>query len=214
MKKISFIICILLALSLTGCAMAQKADSAPVTIAPLYEEAAPTEQAPPLPTGFEIPPTPQPETTPIQTEPPAQEVAPPPVSEGQDGAVAMISTKYFDIALPEAWSTGSCYQTRDTANGGYTVRIYESQSYQQLGSGELCTLMLTPTDDESYKALPAYELLAALDTPEGSFYLIVVPAATPRLAEGAEDTYNAMAAQLMDVLYTVQPKEGIEMAMP
>lgn len=223
MKRLSLFLCILLMLSLTGCGMAAKQESIPATIPPLYEETEPAtepaadqaQEEAPLPTGFEVVTTPEETvTTPSETEPLSQEVAPPAVSEGEDGSAALISTKYYDIILPEAWNAGSCYQTRELANGGYTVRIYESQSYWELGGGELCTLMLTPTDDESYKSLPNYKLLAALDTPDGSFYLIVVIPSKAQLKEGTEDTYNAMAAELMDVLYTIQPKDGIEMAMP
>ena len=74
--------------------------------------------------------------------------------------------------------------------------------------------MMIPTDDDTYKDFPDYELLCALDTPDGSFYVVALFPTDVQFSENTADTYNAMFEELMDVLWTIHPNNGIEMAMP
>lgn len=121
-----------------------------------------------------------------------------------------IHTKYYSLTLPDSWGTCCFYSVFDDT----TLVLREADSYESFGGGKLCTLMLIPTDDETYKDFPDYELLASLDTPEGSFYVIALFPTDVQFTEDTMDTYNEMYDQLMDVLYTLQPNDGIEMAMP
>ena len=74
--------------------------------------------------------------------------------------------------------------------------------------------MMVPTEDETYKDFPDYELLCALDTPEGSFYVVALFPTDVQFNEETMEDYNAMYEELTDVLYTIRPVGDTQMAMP
>lgn len=129
-------------------------------------------------------------------------------------ATMQISTPYYTLSVPKTWANGYTLEIVEREDSAYNLVVYETRSYQEFGGGKLCTLMMVPTDDASYTDFPDYEMLCALDTPEGSFYVVALfPTDVQFDADTAED-YNAMAEELMDVLYSIRPVGDIEMAMP
>lgn len=126
----------------------------------------------------------------------------------------VIGTKYYTVTLPEEWKDVCVFEIIDLEDGTYNLTLYELTSHEEMGAGKLCTIMLMPTSDDTYKDFPDYELLTALDTPDGSFYVIALFPTDVQFNENTVETYNVMADQLIDVLWTIRPNEGIEMAMP
>ena len=125
-----------------------------------------------------------------------------------------IVTKYYSITLPDEWKDNLIFEILDLEDGTYNLTLYELTSHEEMDSGKLCTLMLIPTGDDAYKDFPDYELICELDTPEGSFYVIALFPTDVQFNEETMDIYNAMVEELMDVLWTIQPNNGIEIAMP
>ena len=195
MKKFTLILSILFLLSLTGCAENEAISVTQTTTAPTVSSEAPATTKAEEPT-----------TTPA----PATEVTIPPQIQEPVPEKTVIETKYYSLTLPDHWKETCFYSIFDET----TVTLRENASYEAFGGGKLCTLRVVPTNDDTYKDFPSYELLAALDTPDGSFYVIALFPTDVQFSDKTMESYNAMADELMDVLYTLQPNEGIEMAMP
>ena len=204
MKKSILLLCLVFLLSLAGCTPQSPApEPKPDVIPPkATEEPVPSETKQELVGEF----------TPAEkeeTEPTEEEVPDPTVSDESPKA-PIIETKYYTLPLPDEWKETCFYTVTDEV----TVTLREAYSYEAFEAGKLCTLMLMPTSDDTYKDFPDYELLCALDTPDGSFYVIALFPSDVQFNEDTVESYNAMADTLMDVLWNLQPKDGIEMAMP
>lgn len=203
MKKLFFILCIIFLLSLPGCG--GKESPAPVPT-PTAEATETAETAAPA----------EPEETTAPTEAgevaaPSEEEEPvPTISDEEIPKAPVIETKYYTLSLPDEWKETCVYTVTD----GIYLTLREKSSYEAFGGGKLCTLLLMRTEDDTYQDFPDYKLLCALDTPEGSFHVIALFPTDVQFNEDTIEAYNAMADGLMDVLYTLQPKDGIEMAMP
>ena len=203
MKKLIVFLSFIFLLSLPGCGIKESASLAPTLTAvpPEAEETVlPAElDETTIPTGTE------------EITEPTEGVEPvPTISDDEIPKAPVIETKYYTLTLPDEWKETCFYTVTDDT----TITLREHSSYEAFGGGKLCTLMLIPTVDDTYKDFPDYELLCALDTAEGSFYVIALFPTDVQFNEDTIEIYNAMADELMDVLYTLQPKDGIEMAMP
>ena len=126
----------------------------------------------------------------------------------------VITTKYYTITLPDEWRNQYIYDIIDQENGTYTLNLYEKTSYEEMGAGKLCSLMLFSSKDKTYKDFPDYKLLAALDTPAGSYHVIALFPTDVQFHKTTLEAYNALFEQIMDVVYSIHPVDGIEMAMP
>ena len=194
MKKFSLLFCVVMILSLIGCT--QQASMPP----PVSES---------IPQATVVAPEPATEAV-AETVPIEQEVPDPTMSDSEIPKSPVIETKYYTLPLPDEWKETCHYSVVDEIN----VTLREKDSYEAFDGGKLCTLMLMPTDDNTYKDFPDYELLCALDTPEGSFYVVALFPTDVQFNEETAEVYNVMAEGLMQVLWGIQPKDGIEMAMP
>ena len=205
MKKISFILCILFLLSLLGCGAAEVVPETDPRHEPVCGDG-PTEE------------TTEPETEPAEESTPISQetdlMMPPALGEDDKGPAAYINTDYYRLKAPISWGNTGLSKITPLENGGYSLAVYEHDAYIAFGGGKLCTLMMVPTDDDSYKDFPDYELLCALDTPEGSFYVVALFPTDVQFDGDTMDGYNAMYDELMDVLYSIRPVGDIEMAMP
>lgn len=153
-----------------------------------------------------------PDESPTPTQ--AKEMMAPGLGEDDTGPVTVIYTDYYRLKLPNSWGNTCLCEIKPTEGGTYDLVIYEAQSLRNCDGGKLCTLMMVPTSDDDYKDFPDYELLCALDTPEGSFYVVALFPTDVQFDADTAESYNAMYEELMDVLYTIRPVGDIEMAMP
>jgi len=204
-----FLSCLLIVLSFCSC----KSPSAVPSLTP------PSEQAEdPLPTGSETAKQPLPEGTsaePESTVSAEENVAiGPALAEGPEGSLVLVLTDYFSLTLPHSWANTCVYTVTDMGNGVYCANLYEAEAYWEFGGGNLCSLLLMPTGDDTYKDFPDYQLLAALDTPEGSFYVVVLFPTDVQFIEATQQTYSTMFEELPEVLCSITPVPGVEMAMP
>lgn len=126
----------------------------------------------------------------------------------------VISTKYYTLTLPDEWENKYICEILEQDEGRYILDLYERTSYEEMGAGKLCSLMLFTTEDATYKEFPEYQLLAALDTAEESYYVIALFPTDVQFSEATMENYGTMFTQLPDVLYSIKPADGVEMAMP
>jgi hypothetical protein len=98
-------------------------------------------------------------------------------------------------------------------DGSYTMSVHETNDYLLSGSGTLFSIIMLPTN-EDYTIFPDYQLIGALDTPLGTFNLIVLFPTDVQFTEENAQTYTQMYACVMDVLSTIVPANGAELAMP
>lgn len=137
--------------------------------------------------------------------PKEEETAPPGV---------VIDTEYYHIPLYDEWADSCIVEFHQMHNGLPIVTLYEKTAHESFGGGKLCSIQMMPTSDDTYKDFPSYELLAVLDTPEESYRVIVLFPTDVQYDADTADAYNTMYAELMDVLWQISPREGIEMVMP
>ena len=198
MKKLTLLLCVLLVLSFCGCG--NQTEAAP-TVA--ESTAAPTQTVPS-----------EPETQPATQTEPVPETEPVTISKEDPLPAHVIDTQYYSLELPEEW-TDSCVSESYRLDGGlYTLGLYEKTAYTEFGGGKLCSIMLMNADDDTYKDFPSYEWIGQLDTPDGRFNVIALFPTDVQFSENAVDVYNDMFARIRDVLSTLSPKEGVELAMP
>ena len=146
----------------------------------------------------------EPTEAPVPTETEAPVTEPP---------VSIVDTKYYTLTLPADWIGKVLCDLHERDDGSYSISVHEIQDFLDFGGGKLFTLMMLPTS-EDYTIFPSYELLCALDTPAGNFYVVALFPTDVQSSEENRDTYFALNDQVQDVLYTIAPKDGIEMAMP
>ena len=205
MKKLVLILSVLLLLSLLGCGTKDAAPETDPRLEPVCGDG-PTEEVAEPETVFTE------EVIPIF--PSTELMMPLALGEDDKGPAAYIYTDYYRLKAPISWGNTGLSKITPLDNGAYSLAIYEHDSYIDFGGGKLCTLMMVPTEDETYKDFPDYDLLCALDTPEGSFYVVALFPTDVQFTEETMQDYNAMQEELMDVLYTIRPVGDIEMAMP
>ena len=126
----------------------------------------------------------------------------------------VIETKYYTLTAPEGWVDKCVIESKEYTNGGEMLVVREAKSYDVGYSGFLLAIRLVPSSEE-YDAFPAYELLASLDTPDGSFYAVALFSdVVEQYSEETAAAYEEVAKDVSNVLYSIRPKEGVEMAMP
>ena len=125
----------------------------------------------------------------------------------------VISTRYYTLTLPASWSGRCSYEIYERNDGTYNLNLFEITSLEACGGGTLCSLSLFPAGDDSYLDIPAHQLLAALNTPEGSFSVIAIFPTDVQYTDRTAAAYQAMYSELNDVLRTIHPAIGTGISM-
>ena len=201
MKKLFIFMLALLMLSLCACgktpepeSIISDLDAPPPVEEPVYLEEEETDPAPVI----------KEEAIPVETEAPPSETEAP---------SSLIDTEYYTLTLPNEWVGKTLCDLHERDDGSYSMSVHEIQDFCDFGGGTLFTLMMLPTS-EDYSFFPSYELIGALDTPTGSFNVVALFPTDVQFSQENADTYNALYEQVYDVLYTISPKDNVELAMP
>ena len=126
----------------------------------------------------------------------------------------LIETRYYTLTAPESWAENCVIELKEEKNGEELLVIWEAESHKTEFGGHLFAIRLIPFGKE-YDRFPVYELLASLDTPEGSFYVVALFSdVVPQYSDETATAYQEVAKDIHNVLYSIRPKDGIEMAMP
>ena len=135
MKKLAFLLCVLFVITLAGCGKTEVPVYDPVCgDAPQTEETAATEATE---TQTEV------STAPVETEQVPTETA------DEIPKNPVIETKYYSLPLPDHWKEACVYTVTDNT----IVTLREASSYEAFGGGKLCSLLLIPTNDDTYTQL-------------------------------------------------------------
>jgi hypothetical protein len=124
----------------------------------------------------------------------------------------VITTKYYTVTLPEDWKGKCITEIREKEDGTYILNLYEKASYEEMGAGKLCSLMLFSTNDQTYEDLPDYKRLATLNTPEGSYDAVVLFPTDVQFQESTLESYTALYEHITEVLQSMRPVDGISLS--
>ena len=192
MKKFALFLCCLFLLNLCAC----KAD-VPATEVPVSEPAEFFETEPTETEEFSVP---------VETEP--EEI----ISK-EDPPKLLIETPYYTLELPKDWEGKCVWKILDKEDGTYILNLFEVTAHEAMGGGKLCSIMLLPTT-EDWSVFPNYTLHGILYTPDGDYQVVALYPTDVQFNGDTMDAYNALAAQLADVLTTIAPAPGIEHVAP
>lgn len=125
-----------------------------------------------------------------------------------------IDTAYYTIALFDEWADSCVVELHEMHSGLPIVSLYEKTSYEEFGGGKLCSIQMMKVEDDTYKDFPSYEWLGELETPDGRYNIIVLFPTDVQFSENTAAAYQERFDKIHDVLYTLSPREGMELMMP
>lgn len=204
MKKY-FCLMLCLLLLLAGCAKPEPAPL-PTEAAPEAQTAteAPTQATTEAPTtaATEAPSTAATEApTSHPTEPSVEMPAEVPTEEIP--AVIEIHTDHYSLTLPADWEGLYVSEIQRLDSGMYHLHLYETQSYQSIEGGKLCSILMLPAE-EDYTQFPNYRLLGTVDTPVGSCNFVLLFPSDVQFPMEAMESYTALFDRIDQVLDTFQ----------
>ena len=179
-------------------------------------------------TGMETPqPAPQPETTapqPETTAPQPETTAPQPETTApttggdrlymqNDDSSWAVTTKYFTMTIPPAWTGHFDAAVLEQDNGGYNLQVVNKESKDAGFGGHLFTIMLMP-ESEDYTVLPSYDYLGTMLTPEGTFSVVVLYPTDAQTGDIWQEFYKILNGDKNSAITTVRPVAGVTWTLP
>ena len=171
--------------------------------------------------GMETPqPAPQPETTAPQPETTApQPETTAPTTGGDrlymqnDDSSWAVTTKYFTMTIPPAWTGHFDAAVLEQDNGGYNLQVVNKESKDAGFGGHLFTIMLMP-QSEDYTVLPSYDYLGTMLTPEGTFSVVVLYPTDAQTGDIWQEFYKILNGDKNSAITTVRPVAGVTWTLP
>ena len=171
--------------------------------------------------GMETPqPAPQPETTAPQPETTApQPETTAPTTGGDrlymqnDDSSWAVTTKYFTMTIPPAWTGHFDAAVLEQDNGGYNLQVVNKESKDAGFGGHLFTIMLMP-ESEDYTVLPSYDDLGTMLTPEGTFSVVVLYPTDAQTGDIWQEFYKILNGDKNSAITTVRPVAGVTWTLP
>ena len=174
-------------------------------------------------TGMETPqpaPAPEPETTAPQPETTApQPETTAPTTGGDrlymqnDDSSWAVTTKYFTMTIPPAWTGHFDAAVLEQDNGGYNLQVVNKESKDAGFGGHLFTIMLMP-ESEDYTVLPSYDYLGTMLTPEGTFSVVVLYPTDAQTGDIWQEFYKILNGDKNSAITTVRPVAGVTWTLP
>ena len=126
----------------------------------------------------------------------------------------LIETRYYTLTAPASWADNCVIELKEEKNGGELLVVWDAESHKTEYGGHLFAIRLMPSSEE-YDSFPVYELLATLDTPDGSFNVVVLFSdVVQQYSEETAASYQEVAKDIRNVLDSIRPNTGVEMVMP
>lgn len=174
-------------------------------------------------TGMETPqpaPAPEPETTAPQPETTApQPETTAPTTGGDrlymqnDDSSWAVTTKYFTMTIPPAWTGHFDAAVLEQDNGGYNLQVVNKESKDAGFGGHLFTIMLMP-ESEDYTVLPSYDYLGTMLTPERTFSVVVLYPTDAQTGDIWQEFYKILNGDKNSAITTVRPVAGVTWTLP
>lgn len=128
------------------------------------------------------------------------------VEAAPDGT--LIDTEYYTLEIPKSWDGKYGYHVVDREDHTYTFWISEQMSYEDIGGGDLFSILLLP-GGEDYTYYPSYDVLGSFTSEEiGSFNIVVLYPTDVQFSDRGQQTYQEMTAGIESVLDSISFKEG------
>ena len=156
---------------------------------------------------------PQPETTAPQPETTA---SPAPGGSGlyvkNADSSWTVTTKYYTMTIPPAW-TGHFDAVVLEPGAGYNLQVVNKESADANFGGHLFTIMLIPAD-EDYTYLPSYDYLGTMDTPDGSFSVVVQYPTDVQTGDVWQEFYKILNGDKNTAITSIRPVAGVTWTLP
>lgn len=183
--------------------------SQPETTAPQAETTAPQTGTPaPQPETT----APQPETTVAQPEtgvPSGQDVR----YEKNEDSSWTVTTDYYTMILPPAWTNHFDLSVIRPENGGYNLKVVHNESAEEGFGGHLFSIMLIP-EGEDYSYLPSYDYLGTMETPDGSFSVVVEYPTDLQTGGAWSPIYEILYGDKNTAITSMRPALGVTWILP
>ena len=172
--------------------------------------------------------TPQPETTAPEPAPQPETTAPEPApqpettaSPAPDGSLYTknddsswtVTTEYYTMTIPPAWTGHFDAAVLEQDNGGYNLQVVNKESADANFGGHLFTVMLIP-QNEDYTYLPSYDYLGTMETPDGSFSVVVQYPTDVQTGDVWQEFYKILNGDKNTAISSMRPAEGIVWTLP
>ena len=163
---------------------------------------------------------PQPETTapqPETTAPQPETTASPVPGESalyvkNDDSSWTVTTKYYTMTIPPAWTGHFDADVLETGEG-YNLQVVNKESADANFGGHLFTIMLIPAD-EDYTYLPSYDYLGTMDTPDGSFSVVVLYPTDVQTGDVWQEFYKILNGDKNTAITSIRPAAGVTWTLP
>ena len=164
--------------------------------------------------------TPQPETTAPQPETtaPQPETTAPPAGGNElytqnDDSSWTVSTKYYTMTIPPAWTGHFDAAVLEQENGGYNLKVVNKESADANFGGHLFTVMLIP-EKEDYTYLPSYDYLGTIAAPDGSYSVVIQYPTDLQTGDIWSEFYKILNGDKNTALSSMRPKAGVVWTLP
>ncbi len=173
-----------------------------------------------------VPGTSQPETTapqPETTVPQPETTAPQPETTPSSGQSALyvknddsswtVTTDYYTMTLPPAWTNHFDLSVIRPQTGGYNLKVIHDESAEEGFGGHLFSILLIP-EGEDYSYLPSYDYLGTMETPEGSFSVVVEYPTDVQTGGAWSPIYEILYGDKNTAITSMRPAAGVTWILP
>lgn len=119
----------------------------------------------------------------------------------------IISTDYFTVEVPESWEGLYEYQIFNEEVYGYSLVLFEKESYHSMNAGHLMSISLY-LDSEDYTYLPSYDYLGTLETGDKVYNVLVEYPTDVQFEQEYADEYQYLSKDMDDIIKTIMPRNG------
>lgn len=168
------------------------------------------------------PPAPQPETTAPVPAPQPETTAPQPETTASpsgslytknDDSSWTVTTKYYTMTIPPAWTGHFDASVQEQDNGGYNLKVVNKESADANFGGHLFTVMLIP-QSEDYTYLPSYDYLGTMETPDGTFSVVVQYPTDVQTGDVWQEFYKILNGDKNTAITSMRPAAGMVWTLP
>ncbi|MBQ7883584.1 MAG: hypothetical protein IJ320_04420 [Phascolarctobacterium sp.] len=120
----------------------------------------------------------------------------------------ILSTKFYDIKIPDSWKTDCIYEIVEDKNSSYTLTCYEKNSRKKFNGGELFSIKTLPVS-EDYSYFPEFDFLGSFKVNGiGEFNMLVLYPSDVQFNKETVYKYNEMKEYIPAIVKTISFKDG------
>ena len=124
-----------------------------------------------------------------------------------------VTTKYYTMTIPPAWTGHFDAAILEQENQGYNLKVVNKESADADFGGHLFTVMLIPKS-EDYTYLPSYDYLGTMDTPEGTFSVVIQYPTDVQTGDIWQEFYKILNGDKNTAIKSIRPVSGVTWTLP